>query len=129
MTRQETIDVMGKIKQFYPRFFKNATADEKFQAVDRWAQALSDYSYEDILLLLKEHIRQGKQLYPEPPDFIRLYNDILKKCVDWYWQPKNPATWELSKVKETWENDRILKVVADYDNYIIAELKRLQRQN
>lgn len=129
MTRRQTIDLMGQIKSNYPKFMVGKSARDKQNAVDNYFAVLKDYDYIDRQLLLGEYIRRGKSYYPMPLDFGKLYGEILEACTNWYWQPKNSATWELSKVKQTWENDRILKVVADYDNYIAAELKRLQRQN
>lgn len=118
MTRDETIKLMGYIKRNYPRFYANQSKEEKLKAVDTYRDFLSKYSYDDMIIVVNEHIRRGAVLYPEWMDIIKLYNDIIKKCTNWYWQPDNPGTWELSKVKKIWETDPILRLVGDPEGYI-----------
>lgn len=118
MTRNETIKLMGYIKQNYPRFCANQSKEEKLKAVDTYRDVLSKYSYDDMIIVVNEHIRRGAVLYPEWMDIIKLYNDIIKKCTNWYWQPANPGTWELSEVKTLWESDPILRLVGDPEGYI-----------
>ena len=67
MTKQETINLIKKIKAYYPIF----RLEE--EGIDEWALRLKPYEYQDVLDKLEEHLKGEKAEEPPKLHFITRY--------------------------------------------------------
>lgn len=76
MTIQETSTIMDALVAAYPHFYSRQTDNERYQALQLWAEMFKDYDYRLVAAAIKSFITTNTQGYP--PTIGQIMDKLIK---------------------------------------------------